>query len=62
MNIGNLTRKARKTRTIKILKDQTNSKLKGVARRADVISIFDEPDSLLVHTTIRRRGSEAATV
>lgn len=62
VNIGSLTKKARKTRTVKTLKDHKKSRLRGTVRRTEVISILEDPISLLAQTTIRRRGSEAATV
>ena len=62
VNIGSLTRKASKTKSITILRDQTNWKSKGTTRRAEAKSILEEPSSLIVQTSIRRSGREAATV
>lgn len=62
VNIGSLTRKARRTKTVRILKDHISCGGETKTRKVDLRSILDEPVSVKAQTTTSRSGREAATV
>jgi len=62
VNMGSFTKKAVNTKAVNNPHDQKNLLSSGRVRRIVLIMMFEELTSVIVHTIIRSKGSEAATV
>jgi len=62
VNIGSLTRNARKTRTVSKFQEYKQQGSKGKVRRIRLKFILKDPSSLAPQIIISNRGRDAATV